>query len=331
METDADPDAIASAHSEAETGTAAASEAEERFRLAFEHAPIGIALVSPEGRFMRVNEALSELTGYSATELIEKTFQEITHPDDLDLDLEFLRQMLAGQRRSYEMEKRYFHRSGQVVWALLSVSLVRDPKGEPLYFISQIQDITERKQLQERLAFLADHDEMTGLANRRRFREELARGISYARRYGHCSAMLLLDLDNFKQVNDTLGHHIGDKLVVAVSQRLKQRLRSTDVLARIGGDEFGVFLPQSQPGQAERVAKGLLAEISEQPYEIEGHEVSAQASLGVARFDGEAGGDIDPDALLMQADLAMYRAKNAGGNDLVVVDVAAEPQPAGER
>jgi diguanylate cyclase (GGDEF)-like protein/PAS domain S-box-containing protein len=311
---------------ETESGAAAVREAEERFRLAFEHAPIGIALVSPEGRFMRVNEALCELTGYPAQELVEKTFQEITHPDDLDLDLEYLGQMLAGQRRSYEMEKRYFHRAGQTIWALLSVSLVRDLQGDPLYFISQIQDITERKQLQERLAFLADHDEMTGLRNRRRFREELARGISYSQRYGHSSAMLLLDLDNFKQVNDTLGHHTGDKLVVEVAERLRRRLRGTDVLARIGGDEFAVFLPQAQPGQAERVAKGLLTEISEQPYAIGDHEVQARASLGVARFD--AGTEVDPDTLLMQADLAMYRAKNAGGNDLVVVDIGELPSPA---
>jgi len=311
-----------------EAEIAAGQEAEERFRLAFEHAPIGIALVSPEGGFMRVNEALCELTGYPAAELVEKTFQEITHPDDLDLDLDYVEQMLAGRRRVYEMEKRYFHRTGQTIWALLSVSLVRDRDDQPLYFISQIQDITERKQLQERLAFLADHDEMTGLRNRRRFREELAQGILYSQRYGHPSAMLLLDLDNFKQVNDTLGHFIGDKLVIAVAARLGRRLRSTDVLARIGGDEFAVFLPQAQPGQAERVAKGLLLEISEQPYEIDGHRVSAKASLGVARFDSES--KVDPDSVLMQADLAMNRAKNQGGNDLAIVDLGRPKEAEGQ-
>jgi PAS domain S-box-containing protein len=143
-----------------EAEIAAGQEAEERFRLAFEHAPIGIALVSPEGGFMRVNEALCELTGYPAAELVEKTFQEITHPDDLDLDLDYVEQMLAGRRRVYEMEKRYFHRTGQTIWALLSVSLVRDRDDQPLYFISQIQDITERKQLQERLGLSSTWQEI---------------------------------------------------------------------------------------------------------------------------------------------------------------------------
>src|SRR3569623_1592289 len=118
-------------------------EAEERFRLAFEHAPIGIALGSPEGKFTRVNRALCELLGYTPEELVATTFQEITHPEDLNLDLENVRQVLSGEVRDYEMEKRYLHRDGHIVWALLSVALVRDEAGEPLYFISQIQDISE--------------------------------------------------------------------------------------------------------------------------------------------------------------------------------------------
>ncbi|MBM3881470.1 MAG: PAS domain S-box protein [Verrucomicrobia bacterium] len=126
-------------------------ESEARFASAFEFAAIGKALVAPEGRWLKVNRALCELTGYPADELLTKTFQDLTHPDDLQADLEFVRQMLAGERQTYQMEKRYFHKQGQVVWVLLSVSLVRDGQGQPLYFIAQIQDITERKQGQERI------------------------------------------------------------------------------------------------------------------------------------------------------------------------------------
>jgi diguanylate cyclase (GGDEF)-like protein/PAS domain S-box-containing protein len=302
-------------------------EAEEPFRLAFEHAPIGIALVSPEGAFMRVNHALTDLLGYPEDELVAKTFQELTHPEDLDSDLDYVAQVLSGELRSYEMEKRYFHRDGHIVWVLLSVSLVRDPDGTPVHFISQIQDITERKQLEERLVFLADHDEMTGLANRRRFREEVERGIAYAERYGHPAAMLLLDLDNFKDVNDTLGHHVGDRLLVGVAERLGTRLRRTDMLGRIGGDEFAALLAQAEPAQATRVAEEVLDAVTTAAYALDGHVVTAQASVGLALF--RCGLAIDADDLQIRADVAMYTAKREGGNRVSILDPDANPPPPG--
>ena len=125
--------------------------AEERFRNAFEEAPIGMALVAPDGRWLRVNRLICEIVGYSEEELLARTFQDITHPDDLDADLEYVRQMLAGEIRTYQMEKRYFHKEGHIVWINLSVSLVRDSGGAPLHFISQIEDITERKRIEHAL------------------------------------------------------------------------------------------------------------------------------------------------------------------------------------
>jgi PAS domain S-box-containing protein len=126
-------------------------ESEERFRGAFEFAAIGMALVAPDGRFMRVNRALCGIVGYTAEELLATTFQAITHPDDLDADMEYVRQMLDGSRTHYDMEKRYFHKDGHIVWILLSVSLVRDDAGQPMYFVSQIQDITARKHAESQL------------------------------------------------------------------------------------------------------------------------------------------------------------------------------------
>lgn len=126
-------------------------ESQSRFGSAFRDAAIGMALVGIDGQWLQVNPALCELVGYTEQELLATTFQAITHPDDLDVDLAFVRQMLTGEIRTYHMEKRYFHKQGQIVWILLSASLVRDPSGQPLYFISQIQDITERKQVQEKL------------------------------------------------------------------------------------------------------------------------------------------------------------------------------------
>src|ERR1700737_4402830 len=122
------------------------------FQSAFEFAAIGMALVSPEGKWRRVNRAICEITGYNEAELLERTFQDITHPDDLDLDLANVRKMLAGEIKTYQMEKRYFHKDGSIVWVLLSVSLVHNKSGAPLFFIGQIQDITRRKQSDEQLA-----------------------------------------------------------------------------------------------------------------------------------------------------------------------------------
>src|ERR1700738_3193305 len=126
--------------------------ADSLFQNAFEFAAIGMALVSPEGKWLRVNRSVCEITGYGETELLARTFQDITHPDDLDLDLANVRKMLAGEIKTYQMEKRYFHKDGSIVWVLLSVSLVHNKSGAPLFFISQIQDITRRKQSDQQLA-----------------------------------------------------------------------------------------------------------------------------------------------------------------------------------
>lgn len=134
-------------------------ESEERFRSAFENAAIGMALVSPSGQWLRVNQALCRIVGYSAAELLCTDFQTLTHPDDLRADLASVQEMLAGTREYYEMEKRYFHKSGRVIWVLLSVSLVREEDGAPLYFISQLQDITERKRLEQALRELTSSEQ----------------------------------------------------------------------------------------------------------------------------------------------------------------------------
>lgn len=121
------------------------------FQNAFEHAAIGMALVAPDGKWLRVNRSICDITGYSERELLQRTFQDITHPDDLDLDLANVRKMLAGEIDSYQMEKRYYHKNGAIVWVLLSVSLVRDEEGRPRFFIGQIQDITSRKESERQL------------------------------------------------------------------------------------------------------------------------------------------------------------------------------------
>ena len=184
------------------------------------------------------------------------SFQDITHPEDLDTDLAHVERLLAGEASSYTMEKRYLTRTGRLVWVLLAVSLVRDDEGAPSHFISQIKDITETRRMEERLRQLADHDAVTDLLNRRRFEDELVRQVGRCKRYDETACLLILDVDDFKGVNDAFGHRTGDAALQQVAMILNGRLRETDVVARIGGDEFAALLPGVSAAGRARAGRG---------------------------------------------------------------------------
>ncbi|HSK82886.1 MAG TPA: PAS domain S-box protein [Rubrobacter sp.] len=283
-------------------------ESEERFRSAFDNAGIGMALVTIDGVFMQVNRSLCEIFGYSEGELLTKTFQEITHPDDLQNDLVHVERLLRGEIRSYQGEKRYLHKDGLVVWALLNVSLVHDQENQPLYFISQIQDISGRKRMEEQLQRLALHDPLTGLPNRKVFMDRLSRALERTRRRrGRTVAVLFMDLDGFKVINDSLGHETGDLFLTVVTQRLRNSLRPEDTIARFGGDEFVVLLEEVEdPGKAVRVARRITDEFR-RPFVLEGRGLFASASIGIALGDARTK---SPENLLRDADTAMYKAKD---------------------
>jgi diguanylate cyclase (GGDEF)-like protein/PAS domain S-box-containing protein len=292
----------------------AADELRRRFEAAFSDAPIGMALVDLDGRFMRVNRSLCEITGYQEANLLELNFQEITHPADLDADLAHLEQLRNGEIDRYSMEKRYRTAGHNQIWVNLSVSMVRDGAGEPLHYVSQIEDITDRKRLEEQLHWLADHDSLTRLWNRRRFDEELRRQVSRCQRYAERAALLLIDLDDFKPVNDHHGHKVGDDLLIEISAALKTRLRDTDSIARIGGDEFAALVTNVSPDQAETLAEAITEVIGETQVEAEGQAVSVGASVGVALIDEDPAHQLD---VFVRADKAMYRAKGSkAGSDL---------------
>jgi diguanylate cyclase (GGDEF)-like protein len=189
-----------------------------------------------------------------------------------------------------------------------------------------MEDISERRVLLDRLAFLVEHDDMTGLLNRRGFEKELGRQVAHARRYEHPAALLMLDLDNFKEINDTLGHHIGDELVKRIAERLRSRMRGTDLVARVGGDEFAILLPETGHEAAEHVAGEILRHIAEQPIVLDSLPLWTRASVGIALFDPARADDTA--ALLMQADAAMYEAKGAGGHSYAVAGRDRDPDPA---
>jgi diguanylate cyclase (GGDEF)-like protein/PAS domain S-box-containing protein len=283
----------------------ALAEAEDRFRSAFDNAPIGMALVSPEGRFIKVNRALCDLTGYSETDLLIRTFQAITHADDLNADLAHVQDVLADRRRSYQMEKRYHHADGHIIWVTLSVSLVRDADGEPLYFISQIEDISNRKRRERaletqaaRLAVIAATDQLTGLSTRRTWDLAIADRTSRPdidlERFG----IALIDLDELKEINDTHGHHSGDQALVAMASALRIVVRDEDLIARIGGDEFAVLIPSVSAQAMLALTERILAALPEK----------LSASAGVATWDGSE----SHVELQHRADRALYAAKHAG-------------------
>src|SRR5215211_9473224 len=410
-------------------------ESEQRFRGSFERAATGMALVGTDGRFLRVNRSLCEILGYTERELLGKTFQEITHPDDLEVDLEHLRRLLVRVVRTYQTEKRYLHKDGHAVWTLLSVSVVHDEEDEPLYFICQIQDVSERKKVEkviieseerfrslvqyssdiitildtdgtvhyvspavervtgykpeeqvgtnafgsvhpddreqalntfaevlkrpglhpplefrvphkdgswrylehvvnnlvddpavrgvvvnswdvtarkalvEQLSYQAFHDLLTGLPNRALFMDRLEQALSRAKRRGSNVVVLFTDLDNFKVINDSLGHKAGDQLLIAVAERLKACLRPEDTAARLGGDEFTILVEDiASVGEAVQISE-RIADILRPPFTLEEQEVFATVSTGLAL---NSTAQEQPADLLRYADLAMYRAKRRG-------------------
>jgi diguanylate cyclase (GGDEF)-like protein/PAS domain S-box-containing protein len=285
--------------------------AEARFRRAFEDSPAGMALVGVRAdeadRLIEVNQALVTLTGLSREQLIgSDSFGDLTHPDDVPAVRKQMERLVAGEIGTVRMEFRLRLADGATRWIDLTASTVSDDDGAPLYRISQVHDIDARRAAEERLRHLADHDALSGLYNRRRFNEELGRELLRGGR----GAVLLIDLDKFKQVNDTLGHAAGDKVIEAVGAALTERLRTSDVTARLGGDEFGIILRRTAAAEADQVAAELLGHVEAALHATtEGAMVSL--SIGIASFDGADGRG--PDGLLKDADEAMYRAKSGGG------------------
>ena len=416
-------------------------ESEERFRRTFDDAPIGMAVTGlVDGRFLQVNRSLCEMLGRSEEQLLASTFLDITHPDDLDVGIEYAQRLLEGELGSYQIEKRYLHAEGHPVWLSLSGSVTRDSKGRPLYFIAQMQDVTERKRAEEalrrseanlaeaqriarlgswewdlktgevwwsnevyriygfepqqysptiktveevfhpddrhlfrealdgassrevesydfehrivrtdgevrwvhhrgevvrgeegeealriigtshdvtedkraeeRLHYQATHDLLTGLPNRLLFGDRLEHALRRTSgRRGGMAAVLFMDLDNFKVVNDSLGHKLGDRLLVAVGERFRGCLRPEDTLARLGGDEFVVLVdgfenPEDAIGIAQRIIEAYR-----EPFVLEGQEIFIKPSIGISLINARTTTSTSSEEVLRNADIAMYRAK----------------------
>ncbi|HEU5163612.1 MAG TPA: EAL domain-containing protein [Thermoanaerobaculia bacterium] len=281
---------------------------DEELRAIVEGSPDLIARHSENGVFCFVSSAAESVFGFKGEELVGRSLLDLVVPDDRRAVREYLETVCRGSF-PWPFTYRLTRKDGGIAWIETNASC--RGVGSAREVISYSRDVTERKRVEDHIAYLAYHDELTGLPNRTLFNDRLTIALAQARRFGRRVALLFLDLDYFKRINDTLGHRVGDQLLEAVSTRLRDSIRLTDTVARLGGDEFTVLLSEvAHEEDTARIARKILDALS-QRFTLEGHHVFVSASMGIAVFPND--GD-EPELLLKNADSAMYRAKNSGRN-----------------
>jgi diguanylate cyclase (GGDEF)-like protein/PAS domain S-box-containing protein len=287
----------------------ARAEADRRFKATFDQAAVGIAHVAPDGRFILVNDRFCEIAGHERVDLVARGFQGITHPEDIDADLAHLDDLVQGRTSSYSMEKRYLRADGKVVWANLTVSLVRKPDDTPDFFVSVIEDISARRAAQ----MDAEHDPLTGLLNRRGALRRLESVIGPGGLWREGLAVAYLDLDGFKRVNDVFGHQEGDRCLIKVASALRKSLRGDDMVARLGGDEFLAIFPAASEFDLDhlldRLRENVMAASADEEWTV-------SASVGVIVVGPDC--RVEAQTLVEAADSLMYRAKHTDSDEPVV-------------
>lgn len=305
--------------SDPKRGTGSSTPA-ELLTAAFDDATIGMAIImvgaTPgEERILRCNYALCSITGHSETVLLEGGLALLDLSSE-SRQSERLRSTGAGRGR-VEFEHSMTTADGNLIWVMITLSTVRQETGGSEYRLLQIQDISDRRDYESRLQFLAGHDPLTGLTNVRRLIEVMDQGFAYQSRYGGDAALLSFDLDNFKAVNDSIGHAEGDRTLKAFAARIKDHSRGADTVARLGGDEFAIFLPGTNLADATSVGNAILADLRKNPVAIgaQGVELlTLSASIGATALNGRD--DIQAPDLILEADAAMYSAKAGGRNQI---------------
>lgn len=291
----------------------------QRFRTMFEQAPMGIALIDTvSGQFLDINPRYLVITGRSLPQLRQSNWMTITHPDDIASEQQQLAQLLAQQIRSFRHCKRLLRPDGEVVWVDASVAVIDTTRHGRMQHLCMLEDVTARRHSEALIWRQANFDALTGLPNRCMFQERLRHALAQARRDSARVALLFIDLDHFKEVNDTLGHQQGDVLLMEAAQRICACVRETDTVARLGGDEFTVIVADvGNSEQVERIACHILDSLLA-PFVL---ELPAQisASIGITLYPDHAD---SVEALLKQADQAMYLAKSAGRNCYRYVSLA---------
>lgn len=287
--------------------------AEQRYRHIFEHASEGIFQTSQEGRYLAANLALAQMYGYATPQALMEGMSNLEHGLYVDASrrLEFC-QLMALHGKVLNFESEVYRCDGTRIWISENAHVVHDGTGQLVCYEGTVQDITERKHYQQQLERQANYDFLTGLPNRNLLADRLEQAISRVQRSGGFLAVVLIDLDGFKFVNDTLGHAAGDELLVVVAQRLRHSLRSSDTVARQGGDEFVLVLNGGEHIETTISLLDRILDVVRQPIELQGRELQIGASLGVALYQH---GHDNAETLLKHADMAMYAAKKRGRNN----------------
>jgi diguanylate cyclase (GGDEF)-like protein/PAS domain S-box-containing protein len=280
---------------------------EARLRAVFNQAAIAIALLDADGCFVEVNPAVERLLGYDEARLIGRPWNAFAPPEDHDNTANMISALNAQERETVLIEQRFIRTDGRVLWAQLTLTRVENPTGAA-GLIAMLQDITERRALEAQLTWQAYHDPLTNLANRALFRERVDAALANRADTGGHIAVLFLDLDNFKTINDSMGHAAGDQLLFEVGRRLLNATRGCDTVARLGGDEFAILIDNVRGhDDGVRVADRVLQSMHA-PVLLDGTEVTVGTSIGIVRDSGKESAD----EILRNADVAMYNAKQAG-------------------
>jgi diguanylate cyclase (GGDEF)-like protein/PAS domain S-box-containing protein len=298
---------------------AALRDSERKYRQVVDNSREVIFQIDLESRWSFLNPAWSEIMGLAPADAIGTPVLDYVVPEDRQHQARLFRMLISAEVEFVRHEARLLARNDEIRWLEVHARLTRDDDGRTIGVSGTLTDITERKALEERLAHQAFHDPLSGLPNRTLFLDRLRHALAWHERRNGTLAVLFLDLDNFKLINDSLGHHIGDRLLVAVAERLGQCLRSQDTAARLGGDEFTILLEDiATADDAIRVARRVQEQL-QAPFALDGHELFASASIGIAV---STPANAQPEALLRDADTAMYRAKFNGKARLELFDLS---------
>lgn len=283
-----------------------------RFEILFEYTNLGIAILNLEGRLLKVNRSLCELLGYAESDLLSMNFYSLLHPVDLNNLQDHIQKLLTDKIKVYQSEQQCFRRNGDTLWIMSTLSLIRDNQGKPIQFIVGIQNITSQKNAEERLRHMAYHDPLTGLANRNKLEQFISHMLASARRHQQEFALLFLDLDRLKTINDTIGHEAGDILLQIIAERLRNIVRSTDMVSRVGGDEFVVLVTDVKKSESVALIAQKILENVMKVIMVKGQEIYITTSIGISIYphDGQ-----NIQTLMKNADLALYRSKEQGRNN----------------
>jgi len=291
---------------------------EQNFRSIFEQSAIGIIQIDTSGRIVNANQATCDILGYKPNELVPYPYRELVHPEDWAVAREQRRAINRGDIDSYTTEHRLVRKDEGFLWARLTVSRVWDTPSASAYFTTVLEDISESHRLSTELSYMATHDSLTGLINRRAFERQLASHLGRVRNEGAQHALCFVDLDQFKVANDTSGHDAGDHLLRQVSGLIRNNLREADTLARLGGDEFGIILDGCDLETARHVAEKVRSALDHLVFTWQDTSHTISCSIGVVPITPESSGI---SALMKAADIACYTAKDSGRNRVCVMSM----------